>query len=205
MLKIYGHTRSRAFRVVWLCRELDIPFEQVEVTTEGDAPGCDEQWYRKLSPGGRVPAIDDDGFVLWEAAAINVYLAQKYHNRLWPTTPEAVGRMLQWSFFVTSEVERPMTTLYRHRFALPREERNAAVAEECERRLLDQLHILERQLSRTDYFGGVRWDMSDFMVASVLYTVYAMKVDLYRVPRLDRWLTRSVQRPAAREAMALLQ
>ncbi len=188
MLKIYGPARSRAFRAIWLCFELQIPFEHVPAA--GNGP---------------FPAIDDNGFLLRESFAINLYLAQKYPNRLWPTTPEAQGRMLQWSFFVAREVERLVTTLHRHRFGLPREERNAALADDCERRLLGSLRLLEEQLSRSDYFGGVRWDLSDFMVASVLYTVYAMRLDLHQLPKLDRWLTRSVQRPGAREAIKRLE
>jgi glutathione S-transferase len=203
MLKIYGHQRSRMFRVVWLCKELNLPFEHVEVTTEGAAPGCREDWYRRLNPAARVPTIDDDGYVLWESAAINIYLAKKYPNTLWPTTLGAEGRMLQWAFFVAHDIERPIATLHEHRFALPQRERNPAVADECERRLVDRLGILERQLEKTPCFGGIRWDLSDFMVASVLYTVYAMRMDLVHVPKVDRWLTRSVQRPAARDAIKL--
>lgn len=187
MLKIYGRARSRAFRVIWMCCELQIPFEH-------DVIGADRP----------LPAIDDGGFVLREPSAINLYLAQKYPNRLWPTTVEAQARTLQWSFFLAGEVERLITTLYQHRFALTRDERNAALADDCERRLLGLLHVPEVQLRRSEYFGGVRWDMSDFMVASSLYTVYAMKLDLHQLPKLDRWLTRSAQRPAAREAIKRL-
>jgi len=112
--------------------------------------------------------------------------------------------VLQWSFFAAGDAERLITAVYRHRFGLAREERNAAIADDCERRLLGLLRVLEAQLGRGDYFGGVRWDLSDFMIASALYTVYAMKLDLHQLPKLDRWLTRSVQRPAAREAIKRL-
>lgn len=188
MLKIYGRARSRAFRVIWLCNELQIPFEHV--VTGGEKP---------------LPAVDDGGFLLREPSAINLYLAQKYPNRLWPTTLEAQARVLQWSFFMAGDVERSIATLYQHRVGLPRDERNAALADDCERRLLGLMHVLEAQLIRGEYFGGVRWDLSDFMVASPLYTVYAMRLDLHQLPKLDRWLTRSVQRTAAREAIKRLE
>jgi glutathione S-transferase len=92
---------------------------------------------------------------------------------------------------------------HQHRVALPRDERNPALADDCERRLYDKLAVLEGQLARTPYFGGRRWDLADFAVASVLYTVFVMKLDLFRLPRLDTWLTESVERPAAREARRL--
>jgi glutathione S-transferase len=141
--------------------------------------------------------------VLSGAGAIDIYLARKHRTPLWPSTLEAEGRMLQWAFFVTREVDPPLTTLYEHRFGLPRDQRNPALADDCERRLLEKLAVLERQLRLTSYFGGIRWDLADFTVASALYAVYAMKIDLHQVPKVDRWLTQSVQRTAAREAIKL--
>jgi glutathione S-transferase len=188
-----------------LCMESKIAYEHVHVGTSGDAPGCREDWYRRLNPAARVPTIDDGGFVMWESAAINLYLAQKYASPLYPGTVQGVGRALQWAFYVANDVEPPMTTLYQHRVALPRHERNLAVADDCERRLRDRLLVLEDQLARTAYFGGSRWDLADFMVASVLDTVFAMKLDLRRSPRLETWLAESVERPAAREARKLCE
>jgi len=203
MLKIYGQVRSRAFRVIWLCKESKIPYELVNVAGGGRSPGSGEDWYRKLNPNARVPTIDDDGFVMWESAAINIYLARKYASSLWPSSVDGEGRALQWAFFVSNDVEPAMVTLHQHRAGLPAHERNAALADDCERRLLEKLGVLEGQLARAAYFGGRRWDLADFMVASVLYTVFAMKLDLFRLPRLGTWLTESVERPAAREARRL--
>ncbi|HEY6863869.1 MAG TPA: glutathione S-transferase family protein, partial [Burkholderiales bacterium] len=147
--------------------------------------------------------IEDDGFVLWEPAAIILYLARRNAARLWPSTVHGEGRMLQWAFFTATQIEPPMNTLHEHRVRLPERERNAAIADNCQRRLLEKLGVLEVQLAATPYFGGVRWDLSDFIVASALYAIYEMKLDLVQVPKVDRWLTRSVQRPAAREAIML--
>ena len=203
MLKIYGQYRSRAFRVVWLCKESRIPFEHVNVTTRGNPPGCKEESYRKLNPNARVPTIDDGGFVLWESAAINVYLAKKYESPLYPRTFEGEGRMLQWGFFMANDVEPPMMSMHENRAVLPPDARNPALADESERRLRGKLALLESQLGRTAYFGGKQWDMADFMVASVMYTLYSGRYDLSRFPKLGTWLEESVQRPAAKEARSL--
>ena len=42
--------------------------------------------YLALNPNGHVPVIDDDGFVLWESMAINLYLAKKHSpGKLYPS------------------------------------------------------------------------------------------------------------------------
>jgi glutathione S-transferase len=204
MLKIYGAAHSRAFRVIWLANELGVPYEHIPVSFDGENPDCKAPWYLALNPNGRVPAIDDDGFVLWESAAINLYLAAKYRGALWPSAPQARGVVLQWSFFVANDVEPAVIALLRHRVIFPPERRNATIAEEAERTVLAKFGILEQQLSRTAYFGGSAWNMADFMIACVLYIVpVRLKMDLGRWPRLQSWLQASIERPAARVARRL--
>src|ERR671929_525213 len=89
MLKLYGQYRSRAFRVAWLCKESNIPYEHVNVTINVDGATCKNADYVKLNPNARVPTIDDDGFIMWESAAINLYLAEKYRSPLWPADLKA--------------------------------------------------------------------------------------------------------------------
>ena len=93
MLKIFGQARSRTFRVLWLCEESSIPYEHIPVSIKSDDAQCKEPWYLALNPNGRVPTIDDDGFVMWESWAINIYLAKKYGSPLYPPSPSGEGRL----------------------------------------------------------------------------------------------------------------
>jgi glutathione S-transferase len=197
MLKIYGAPHSRTFRVIWLANEIGIPYEHVPVTFSVPNAQCKEPWYVALNPNGLVPSIDDDGFVMWESAAINLYLAATYRSSLYPSTPQDLGRMLQWTFFANTEAEPALITLFRNRVFYPPEQRNASLADQAEETLRTKLAILEQQLVKTPFFGGDRWDMADFMVACVLYVLTRLKLDLTAYPRLDAWLTASINRPAA--------
>jgi glutathione S-transferase len=204
MLKLYGQYRSRAFRVVWFMKESGIQWEHVNVTINVEQATAKEDWYLKLNPNGRVPTIDDDGFVMWETAAINLYLAEKYKSPLWPADPVGRGRALQWGFYIANDVEGPMIKVYQHRFRFPPEKRNARVADENEPIMLDKLHVLEGHLAQHAFFQGDHWGMADFLVASVLYTLTEMKYDrLADYPNLSKWLYASIDRPAAREAIAI--
>ena len=203
MLKIYGQPRSRAFRVLWMAKEAGIAYEHIPVSIMVENAQCKEQWFVDLNPNARVPAIDDDGFVVWESAAINLYLAEKYKSALFPATPQGRGRMLQWAFFTANDVEPPMITMFQNRVLFPPEKRNAALADAAEAQLLGKLAILEHHLSQHAFFGGDTWDMADFMVASVVYTLTAIKYDLAKFPKLSAWLMASIERPAAKEARKL--
>ena len=203
MLKIYGQPRSRAFRVLWMAKEAGIAYEHIPVSIMVENAQCKEQWFVDLNPNARVPAIDDDGFVMWESAAINLYLAEKYKSALFPATPQGRGRMLQWAFFTANDVEPPMITMFQNRVLFPPEKRNAALGDAAEAQLLGKLAILEHHLSKHAFFGGDTWDMADFMVASVVYTLTAIKYDLAKFPKLSAWLMASIERPAAKEARKL--
>jgi glutathione S-transferase len=203
MLKLYGQYRSRTFRVAWLCKESNIAYEHVNVTINVEGATCKNADYVKLNPNARVPTIDDDGFVMWESAGINLYLAEKYKSPLWPSDQKGKGRMYQWAFYIANDVEPNIITVMQHRVMFPPEKRNAALADEADAKLQPRLKVLEEQLAKTRYFGGDKWDMADFMVASVCYSLFAMKYDLGTYPNFQKWLMASVERPKAKEARAL--
>jgi glutathione S-transferase len=203
MLKLYGQYRSRAFRVAWLCKESNIPYEHVNVTINMEGATCKDPEYVALNPNARVPTIDDDGFIMWESGAINLYLAEKYKSPLWPADLKGKGRMLQWGFFIANDVEPRMITVMQHRVLFPPEKRNPQLAEEADAQLQPRLKVLDDHLAKHPYFGVNRWDMADFMVASVCYSFFAMKYDLSKVPNFQKWLMASIERPKAKEARAL--
>ena len=85
MLTIYGVYRSRASRNIWLAHELGLPFKHVPVIQHyrlPDAKAPDAPLHTrsaaflKVNPNGHIPSIDDDGLVLHESLAINLYLAK---------------------------------------------------------------------------------------------------------------------------------
>jgi glutathione S-transferase len=203
MLKIYGQYRSRAFRVIWLCKESNIEYEHVDVTINVAGATAKEPWYAEINPNERVPSIGDDGVVMWESAAINMWLAEKYDSPLYPRTLAGKARMLQWAFYIANDVEPHMITVMQHRVMFPPEKRVAATADEADAKLQPKLRILEEWLAKHKFFGDNRWDMGDFMVASVCYSMWLTKYDLSKYPKFDAWLKASVERPAAKEARKL--
>ena len=203
MLKLYGQYRSRAFRVAWLLKESSIPYEHVNVTINVEGATCKEPSYVALNPNARVPTIDDDGFVLWESAAINLYLAEKYGSPLWPKDLQGKGRAYQWAFFIANDVEPHMITVMQHRLMFAPDKRSPALADAADEKLQPRLKVLDDFLSTHKYFDIDKWGLADFMVASVCYSFTVMKYDLSKFPHFQKWLMASIERPKAKEARAL--
>src|SRR5258705_5065454 len=183
MLKIYGVARSRAFRILWMAKELGLDYEHVKVdfaSGETREPG-----FLALNPNGHIPAIDDDGFILWESMAINLYLAKKYSPAsLYPALPEDEARAWQWSFWGITEVERPVLTALFHRAMLPEDKRDAALADESERQLAAPLRVLDAAVAHQPYLLGEHFTVADLNVASILSWARPARIDLGGVPNM---------------------
>lgn len=194
-LKIYGVTMSRAYRTLWLARELGLDFEQVPVSFADGGTRAPE--YLAINPNGRIPAIDDGGFVMWESLAINLYLARKHGGGLWPDGIENEGRAFQWSFWVVTEVETPLLALLSHRALLPEAGRDEGVARRNEEKLAAPFTVLDKALGDVDYLAGDRFTVADLNVASVMAWTRHSRMDLAAWPALAGWLDRCLSRPAA--------
>ena len=68
-----------------MLKELGLAFEHVPTNFFDGSTHKPE--FLAINPNGRVPALDDDGLLLWESLAINLYLARKYGGSLAPETP----------------------------------------------------------------------------------------------------------------------
>src|SRR4051812_41260662 len=75
-LKIYGIPRSRAFRILWMAKELGIDYDNVPIDMGKGETRTPE--FLAINPNGHIPAIEDNGLVLWESMVINLYLAKKH-------------------------------------------------------------------------------------------------------------------------------
>ncbi|MGC1304661.1 MAG: glutathione S-transferase family protein [Caulobacteraceae bacterium] len=105
MLKLYHCPRTRSSRIVWLLEEIGEPFtvETVDVRAEGGAP----ESYRAIHPLKKVPALEHDGEVVTESAAICLYLSDAFpHAELGPRVGErGRGAYLSWLTYYAGVIE----------------------------------------------------------------------------------------------------
>lgn len=194
-LTIYGLATSRALRVMWTAKELGLDFKHVPTDFSG---GTRTPEFLKINPNGHVPAIDDDGVILWESLACNLYLVKKHGGPLLPKTVADEGRVLQWSFWVMTEAEMAALTILFKRLNMP-EATDAAVAAATEK-LTGALKVLDGALAGKDYLLGADFTIADLNVACVLAWLQMAKFDLSAVPNVAGWLGRCLGRPAYQAA-----
>jgi len=153
-----------------------------------------------INPNGRLPAIDDDGFVLWESLAITLYLAKK-HGRLYPTTLEGEAKAWQWSLWSVQEVDRGVNIWSLHAVRLPPEDRDPQRLNEALKVIAAPFKVLDGALAARPYLLGEEFTVADLNVAAVISR--AIDMDLATTPHVGDWLRRCLGRPAARAAQAL--
>jgi glutathione S-transferase len=200
-LKIHGIPRSRAFRNLWAAEEAGVTYESIATNFTEDvrAPA-----FLAINPNGRIPAIVDGGFVLWESLAINLYIAKRYANgTLYPKGLEDEARSWQWSLWAANEIEMALVEFVRHRIIHPPEKRDEALAMACEDKLPRPLGALDAHLARSPYLLGDAFSIADLNVAGVMYASWFYKVDYSRWPHVKAWLERCLTRPAALRARKL--
>jgi glutathione S-transferase len=199
-LRIYGIARTRAFRALWIAEELGLAYEHLPIEI-GDA-GARAPQFLIINPNGRLPFIDDGGFVMFESLAITLYLAKKHSNgRLYPATLEDEAKAWQWSFWAIAEVDRGVNIWSLHAVRLPTAERDAAKRDEALKFLAAPFKVLDAAVSQQPYLLSGEFTVVDLNVAAVISR--AIDMDLSAVPNLKAWLTRCLARPGAREALAL--
>src|SRR5437016_3088268 len=144
MLRIYGAAKSRGLRTLWMVGELGLAYEHNNYLPR--APETRTPEFRALNPNGRVPVIDDDGFVLSESMAINFYLAKKHGSALYPSDPRHEALALQWSLWETDRTDRQLVNYVRHSKELPEAERKRDIAEAAWKEVAESFDVLETAL-----------------------------------------------------------
>ena len=199
-LRIYGIARTRAYRALWVAMELGLDYEHLPIEI-GDA-GARSPEFLAINPNGRLPVIVDDGFVLFESLAITLYLAKKHSlGKLYPAMLEGEAKAWQWSFWAIAEVDRGVNIWSLHAVRLPPGERDAALREEALKVIATPFKVLDAALAKTPYLLGDDFTVADLNVAAVISR--AVDMDLSATPHLKTWLTRCLDRPAARAALEL--
>lgn len=199
MLRIYGSAKSRGVRVLWMAAELGLQYEHKDWLPR--APETRTPEYRDLNGNGRVPTLDDDGFILSESMAINCYLAKKHKSPLYPSDPKHEALALQWSLWETDRLDRQIVNYVRHSKELPEAERKKDIADAAWKEVAESFDVIEAALAKSQWLAGPQFSVGDLNVSAAL--IRALAMDLAKWPKLKAWLNACWDRPAAKKAKAM--
>ncbi len=195
MLTIYGVYRSRATRNIWLATELGIPFKHVPVTQPYRPHAAPlhsrSPEFLAINPNGHVPSIDD-GLIMHESLAINLYLAKKHGGPLAPANVAEDGLMTMWSIWAITEVEGKALEVMR-------DPKGATMALDG---LKAPFKVLDAALGKSPYLVGGRFTVADINVAECVRYASAATGLFDGAPNVKTWLATCQARPAFKDMWA---
>lgn len=192
MLTIYGVYRSRASRNIWLAEELGIPFKHVPVI-QHYRPVPAGMWHTRspefleVNPNGHIPSIEDDGLVLHESLAINLYLARKHGGPLAPKDVAEEGQMSMWALWAATEVESHALNVLYNRVGNPWGTKDTKSADASVEALKAPFSVLDRALAGGFLVGG-RFTVADINAAEVVRYAQAAPELFDAAPKVKAWL-----------------
>lgn len=168
MIKLYHIPRTRSVRIIWLLEELGLDYE-VEVLT-GDAKSAPA--FLKISPFGKVPAIEDGDLVLTESVAIVQYILSEYgQGRLHPPVDsKEYAQFLQWLNFGESTLMQPIAEVIVNKLFRPEEHQHQFSIDNGTKNFSDMARVIDGVLANSDYLVG------DAFTAADIVTGYSLNV-----------------------------
>ena len=196
-ITFYTAATPDTYKVSVALEEMALPYTPVTVDLaagEQKSPA-----FLAINPNGRVPAIVDDGFAVFESGAILVYLAEK-SGLLLPANAHGRSRVMQWLMFQIGGIGPMMGQAnFFHRY-FPEKIPAVIARYQGEGRRL--FAVLDAHLASTEFLAG------DYSIADIanwcwVRTYKWSGIDAQGLPHLQRWLAEIAARPAVQRGIAV--
>ena len=195
MLKIYGtDLSSPANKVRFAANALGLKYEYIQIDLRAGEHQKPE--FLKLNPTGKIPVIDDDGFVLFESNAIMKYLADKNNSALYPKGLKERATVDQWIDFGSMHVGLALSKVVYNRLFAPM--RGVPVDENSLKEglaFLDRfLPVVDNQLAKNKYIAGNNMTLADINLLALMDPAEMANIDLTKYKNITKWRTELKQK-----------
>ena len=201
MLTVHHLGKSQSERIVWLCEELEIPYE-LKCYARDSVTMLAPADYKALHPIGAAPVITDGDLVLAESGAVVDYIIAKYGNgRLTLSSDHRdFAQYLYWYHFANGTLQANMgRNMILNRLKLADDNPILLATKTRVDRAFD---LVDARTREAEYLAGTEFTSADIMMGFSLTTMrYFLPYDLKRCPNIVRYLARIGARPAYRRAM----
>ena len=194
MLKVYGIELSFPVNRVRLCANaMGLEYEFVSTNPLAGETQTDD--YLKLHPAGKIPAIDDDGFTLFESNAIMKYLCRKHKSDFYPDDITGQAAVDKWLDFVAIHVGNGMGKVLFNKLLA-----GMIDAEVDEQSLKDGyafcerfLGVIDKQLGTTSYLASNSLSIADFCLLGTIDPVDVVEINMNDYPNVKGWREKLMQ------------
>ncbi|MBU6959121.1 glutathione S-transferase [Pseudomonas sp. CVAP len=202
MLKIWGRKNSSNVRkALWCAEELGLTYETQDAG--GAFGGVDTPEYRAMNPNGRIPVIEDDGFVLWESNTIVRYLAARHaaDSNWYPADVQARANAEKWMDWTTSSFAEPFRQVFWGVLRTPVDQQDWVAINAAQKTCEKLLSMVDQALAQQPYLSGDEIGAGDIPLGSFIYAWFEMPIERAPMPHLQAWYARLKQRPAYQKAV----
>ena len=201
MLTVHHLGKSQSERIVWLCEELQIPYELKCYSRDARTMLAPPE-YKALHRIGAAPVITDGDVVLAESGAVVEYITARYGKgrlTLAADHPD-FAQFLYWFHFANGTLQASMGRLMiLNRLKLAGDNPLLLATKARVDRAFD---LVEARTREAEYLAGSAFTTADIMMGFSLTTMrYFQPYDLARCPNIVGYLARIGARPAYRRAM----
>jgi GSH-dependent disulfide-bond oxidoreductase len=189
-IKLYTAATPNGWKISIALEEMALPYEVQVIDFASQEQKTD--WYMKLNPNGRIPTLEDDGFVIFESGAILSYLAEKTGKFL-PRDVKGRSRVMQWLMFQMSAIGPMMGQANVFLRYFP--EKLPAAIERYQREVTRLFGVLDRQLQSREYIAG-EYSIADMALWPWVSGYEWSGVSVAGFQSLQRWLALVGARPA---------
>ena len=199
MLTIYGNPASTCTRkVLMTLAETETPFE-MKVVDIGKGEHKQEENLRR-QPFGRIPALDDEGFEMFESRAMCRYLNETRKGKLVPTDAKAHAKMEQWMSIETSEFS-PNAMKFIYEFVFKRPQSDEVIAN-ATKALELVCKVLDEQLAKTPFLAGDALSLADIgYMPYIEYAIHTPAKEIFaKYPHFMAWWNRVSERATWKKA-----
>lgn len=196
MYQLYYYPRNASWAPHLVLEEMGLEYELVLVDRKANAQKS--QNYVELNPTGRIPTLVHDGIVVFESAAISLYLCEQ--NPQFCLAPK-VGdplraKFYQWLFYLNSTLQPELMVYFYPAKHTTAADASASISQAQEIRTTEMFHLIDAELHYREFLIGSSITVCDFFLFMLSHWASEFQTPPLSFPSLGGYLRRLAHRPS---------
>ena len=199
MLEVWGRKNAnQVIQVLWTFSELSIEYKRYSIGTESEDLETEE--YKSINPNSKIPAIRDNGFVLWESHAVIRYLSKQYgFGSLYPANPQKAAISDQWMTWSTDSFMSTFFPVFWQLVRTEERDRDYTKIAEMAKQSSDILKVLDDHLVNHYFVAGDDFTFGDIPLGVLIHKYFVLDIQRPSLPGVEAWYQRLSVRAAFKE------